>query len=64
MRGSFAQNEKYCSKEGSYEHFGDRPKQGNRTDIESMVQRVKDGELTADEIALCDPEFCHQYAGL
>jgi len=33
MKGNFAQNEKYCSKEGKLIEFGERPKQGKRTDL-------------------------------
>jgi hypothetical protein len=61
MKGSFAQNEDYCSKEGKYQHHGDKPAQGNRTDIDFMAERVKNGEITADDMAVEGPGFYHQY---
>jgi len=43
MYGSFKDNEVYCSKEGSFIKLGHEPAQGNRTDIEYLVERAKEG---------------------
>lgn len=40
MRGSFNQNEKYCSKEGQYSKLGEFVKQGQRTDLEQVEDDI------------------------
>jgi hypothetical protein len=61
MGGSLEQNVAYCSKEGKLVEFGNRPKQGNRTDLKGRIDEILNGETTADEIACSDPMFFHQY---
>lgn len=61
MKGSFAQNEAYCSKEGELHEFGVAPTQGARGDIVACKDDILAGKLTADDIALDNPEFYHQY---
>lgn len=61
MRGSFAQNESYCSKEGSYTKLGQEPRQGLRGDIIETKDLIVNNQITVDEIALEDPEFYHKY---
>jgi hypothetical protein len=50
MRESFACNERYCSKEGELQKFGDEPKQGTRTDLVE-VKRLLDSGKRPMEIA-------------
>lgn len=61
MKGSFAENESYCSKEGLYTKLGDEPKQGFRGDIKETISEISKGNLDVDTIALEDPSFYHQY---
>ena len=61
MKGSFAQNEAYCSKEGDLKEFGEKPRQGFRGDIREVADRILSGESSADEICIDNPEFFHQY---
>lgn len=42
MRGSLAQNEKYCSKEGSLTCFGAPPNQGFRSDMRAALKMIRD----------------------
>lgn len=44
MQGSLRQNEDYCSKEGSFTKLGDEPKQGERSDIIGIRDRIVAGE--------------------
>lgn len=59
--GSMEENEAYCSKDDYYHEFGDRPKQGFRTDLDEQKERILAGEISADEVALENPMFYHQY---
>lgn len=61
MRGSFAQNEAYCSKEGTYKKVGVEPAQGFRGDLMEIKDMILKGETTADEVACNDPTMFHQY---
>lgn len=44
MKGNFAQNEKYCSKEGKLIEFGQRPTQGKRTDLVEVKKLIDSGK--------------------
>lgn len=59
--GTIADQDKYCSKESSLTTFGTKPQQGTRTDLQSVVNDIKDGNLTVDEIAVDNPILYHQY---
>lgn len=48
MRGSLAQNEVYCSKEGQYESIGVLPQQGIRNDIRQAFQLIRDKKSELD----------------
>lgn len=63
LRGSLDENEAYCSKTtgGQLTEFGERPKQGLRSDIKDTVAQIMDGGMTADDVAVGDPGFFHQY---
>ncbi len=53
MKGSFTQNEAYCSKQGKLIEHGERPQQGRRNDILGIKRRLDAGvplnELAEDE---------------
>ena len=61
MRGSLAQNEEYCSKEGQYTTWGVPPQQGKRTDLDEVAEKIKAGEATPEQILEDDPMAYHQY---
>lgn len=65
MRGSFLQNEKYCSKQGSLIELGVRPMDnGHRRDLQQFCDRLIDGEKLK-EVALDMPTtFCQYHNGL
>lgn len=44
MRGSLAQNERYCSKEGKFQKFGAEPAQGTRTDLVDVKELLDSGK--------------------
>ena len=44
MKGSFASNQAYCSKEGKLIEFGERPKQGKRTDLIEVKRLLDEGK--------------------
>lgn len=50
----------YCTKDNDYEEFGERPKQGKRTDLISIAEDISAGR-SVDSIALENPEIYHQY---
>lgn len=61
MRGSLQQNTTYCSKQNALNEWGNRPAQGNRADLDSVVQRLRNQETTAEDICLDDPVYYHMY---
>lgn len=61
MRGSFAENEAYCSKESALVKLGKEPKQGARGDLDELVAQVAAGEVTCDTLTLENPAIIHQY---
>lgn len=61
MRGKIQDNEYYCSKEGELDEYGDKPAQGCRGDIDETVAEIVAGKRTADEVAVDNPGFFHQY---
>lgn len=61
MRGSFSENEAYCSKESTLTKVGDEPSQGERGDIKEIAQAILSGEKTSDDICVSNPELHRQY---
>ncbi len=53
MRSDFAANEKYCSKEGQLTEHGQRPRQGERTQLQELKVQLDAGKRPleiADEV--------------
>ena len=61
MYGSLKQNESYCSKESTLTKLGVEPKQGNRADLRDVIERIKQGTETVENLMLDDPGYYHQY---
>lgn len=47
-RGNWEQAVEYCKKEGVWKEYGEPPKQGERTDIRTMVQAINEGKTDAE----------------
>lgn len=60
MRGSLIQNEDYCSKESQLIEYGQIPKQGHRSDLDKLKDRIVNG-TSVDEITMENPMIYHQY---
>lgn len=60
-RGTMEENVAYCSKDGHYTEYGDKPKQGCRTDLESIKDDILVGNSSVDDIAVESPMLFHQY---
>lgn len=52
VRGTSDENIKYCSKDGKYKEFGERPKQGKRTDLEKLKEELIKGKKDMDEVII------------
>ena len=63
MFGKITDNESYCSKDNAGEliKHGDEPAQGCRGDVDEAKEKIMKGDLTADDIAVENPGFFHQY---
>lgn len=59
-KGTFEQNYKYCTKEGEFWEFGEKPQQGHRTDLDSLVSMISDGS-TREEIKARYPKMYFMY---
>lgn len=51
MRGTFKQNEKYCSKQGQLKEFGERPEQGARKDLLNVKRKLEEKVCDVLEVA-------------
>lgn len=60
MKGSLIQNDDYCSKQNQLKEYGERPKQGHRTDLDKLRDRIING-TSVDEITMENPMAFHQY---
>lgn len=54
-------NRVYCSKQKIYIEHGTIPQQGQRTDLVSVCEEIKNGTTTVGDIMEEDPMFYHQY---
>jgi len=61
MRGSFYDNEVYCSKEAQLQKFGRPPVQGARGDLEETKEAILAGHVTPTEIMKENLAYYHQY---
>lgn len=59
-RGSQTQAVEYCRKDGNFEEVGTLKKQGERTDLAELADRIKEG-LTVDELVVENQMAYHQY---
>lgn len=50
-------NVKYCSKDGAFVEYGDRPKQGARNDINEIKSRIQQGNCTMRDIVSSATSF-------
>jgi len=61
-QSSLQQCIEYCFKDdGLHFEFGERPKQGQRSDIKAKVDDIMEGKVTCDELAVDEPAFMHLY---
>lgn len=59
-RGDASENINYCTKDGNYEEFGDRPRQGRRVDLDELKEEILGGKRVED-IAMEQPLTYHMY---
>lgn len=59
-KGNVKHNTDYCSKEGDFREWGQRPKQGKRVDLEAAADAVRNGK-SVDDVAMEEPMVFHQY---
>ncbi|KAH7819230.1 putative replication associated protein [Monocercomonoides exilis] len=58
--GSPQQNIDYCTKQGNWKEFGERPQPGKRTDLARVAQKVVEGTKVSD-LAKEEPEITTKY---
>jgi len=61
MRGSMAENDAYCQKEGMFTEYGEKPAPGARGDIAAVAQEIINGKRSVDDILIEQTEFYHKY---
>lgn len=59
--GSLNDNFNYCTKDGDYYEWGDKPKQGSRSDLNLLKDELLSGNIDCEEIRAIDPFIYHQY---
>jgi len=60
IKGTLAQNEAYCNKDGKYTELGIKPQQGRRTGLEDIMEGIRNG-MTELEICEESPQKWCQY---
>lgn len=62
LKGSMAYVEKQEGRVSGPWELGEKPKaQGSRTDLAELTDRIVDGGITSDQLAVHHPELYHQY---
>lgn len=63
MFGKITDSESYCAKDnaGKLIKWGSEPMQGARGDVDEAKEKIMKGDMTADEVAVENPGFFHQY---
>lgn len=60
--GSTEENIAYCTKDKTnVKIFGEKPSQGERSDLKALKERIVDGLIDVDGICMEDPFMYHQY---
>lgn len=59
--GTVEQNFDYTGKDGNFTELGEKPSQGARTDLNNLVESIRSGEKSSDDICLEDPVMYHMY---
>lgn len=64
-RGDEYDNDKYCSKDGKFKKLGKFVSQGQRTDLEQMIDQLKQSKGNLTKVALENPEtYCRYRNGI
>ena len=64
MQGTVDQSITYCSKDGDYHEFGEKPEQGKRSDLDAVVTMVKEGKRLIEVSAEAPIEFVKFHKGI
>lgn len=59
-KGSAESNIKYCSKDGNFKEFGEKPQQGKRNDLNLIKDQIVNGG-NVEDILMDNPMIYHQY---
>jgi len=63
--GTFDQAREYCSKEGEFEEYGERPLgRGKRSDLDEVAERIVGGETIQESISERPSVYVKYYRGL